>query len=350
MLFIKKNFKAALGVNGDSRNELIALWDAYSNSTNYNEAKQAYEELYNKASNNLKIYLKNHVEPLESRFIRSIVKQNFTLGHNTTNVAENYNYQSKRFLYCRYYTLLEMRCEIERIASKSKLKRRFREEHKFQSENHILNLFHIVLYDKPNMMIIQSINKSLRLEYQEEADNSIKLFDPVTETNEIISIHEDKILCSCGKTENMGLPCSHLIKYYDVNNLGFPLNAIDNRFIISSFPITLEQNYRNAFQLINENDLDTDVSYEIDHLEDIAESSHEEISPQDEPIHIRGMLLREATQVIDIVKNSKDATDAFMEAINSVKDRFLPSNGTEIDPSIGKGERKIKRIKHPAEK
>lgn len=333
----KKNFKSAIGVLGEERQILIELWDKYVNSENLEESRQAYDALFSRASQSLKKYLQNYVEPIESRFVRSFIKNIFTLGHNTSNVAENYNFQSKRFLYLRYYTLLQMRNEITRIFYKSVLKKTYREEHKFQKQDLILNVLHLNIHPKPRELLIKSINKSFRLQCKDDKE-SVEIIDPLNQNKEIISIIGLKYLCSCSKVNNMGLPCSHLITFYEMRNLGFPSNLIHNRFIISSFPLIQVPNLRKNFEGLSK--------------------MIEEDSKTCEPIlpktnidqrKVRSLLIKEATSTIDIVKASQDGVDYFLNAINEIKEKFLHSNGFEIDPSGGKGERKLRRIKASGE-
>lgn len=200
---------------------------------------------------------------------------------------------------------------------------------------------------------MESINKSFRLEYMDSDNpNIIKMKDPSLEETHCITIDGKNILCSCSKYQNFHLPCSHLIKLFrDRKDLkdyspGFPISYIHQRFIQTSMPITSSPNIRTFSSIEVEENSDNDQlcndSYPID----------DSIIPEKTALseaENRRLLIRESMEFIDLIKSSKEASDFYLNELKTLTEKYMHTNGIEIDPSAGKGSRRMRRFKAPHE-
>lgn len=173
-------------------------------------------------------YLRLYVVPLEHKIIMCQVKECRTYNHNTSGIGENFNYQIKRFLPNRLYTLLQMKKEIVRITAKSFYIDLYKENHTLRATNATQNI-ELSLYSNPLKLLNKSIEKSKRLILIVKEGESY-MHDPEKSTDEVITVLNETVKCSCEKISNMGLPCSHIIAYCEKTNNRFPIEMIDRRY------------------------------------------------------------------------------------------------------------------------
>ena len=173
----------------------------------------------------VKKYLDSHVRPKLHEICKSFLTDKLTLGYNTSSMAEASNSRLKRSLgQCRA-TLTDIRqvldsCEERAADEHAYVKRRKPHLLKSQEFAHLVETFHVET--RICEALISSRQKGDSTTGREAGEvytveETIRLgAETFTEHFHVTATGK----CSCGKLENVGIPCSHLFSYW--KHLGIP--------------------------------------------------------------------------------------------------------------------------------
>lgn len=149
----------------------------------------------------MSLFIQKVVVPLENKIIMCLVKEYRKYDQYISGIGENFDFQIKRPLPNRLCSLLQID--------------QFKENHTLRAEN---------------------ATQSLKGE--------IYIKDTERSTDEVIAALNETAKYSCEKARNMGLPCSHIIAYYEKTNNNFTLE-------VGWSPLTIIQRNRFLLLLIN---------------------------------------------------------------------------------------------------
>lgn len=123
------------------------------------------------------LFIQKVAVPLENKIIMCLVKEYRKYDHYTSGIGENFDFQIERPLPNRLCSLLQID--------------QFKENHALRAKN-----------------VTQSLKGEIYIK-----------------DTEVIAALNETAKCSCEKARNMGLPCSHVIAYYEKTNNKFTLEV-----------------------------------------------------------------------------------------------------------------------------
>lgn len=324
------NFLKHLHSKGELRDRQKKLWNIYVYNRNKQNSANAFTELYEISDDKVKEYLRIYVVPLEKKIIMCYIKEYRTYNHNTSGIGENFNFQIKRFLPNRLYSLLQMKKEIERITTKSFYIDQYKENHTLRETN-VTQSVDLQLYSNPQKLLNKSVEKSKRLNIIIK-EGDIYIQDNVKNTEEIITTLNNTVKCSCEKVINMGLPCSHIIAYFKKTNNTFPLEMIDQRYFKNKLINAQFSIDAIIPDLDDENIIDKDISNEANHKQ------------------LYNMLFNELKEFAKIGSESTESTNLILHELSVIREKLKAIKNGDADFSQGNKSHRMKRFKNSIDK
>ena len=151
---------------------------------------------------------------------KAFTKQVLSLGYLSNVFSECNNSNIRRLIGSKALSLCEMRDIITRADERRKMNREY---FKMQSYNKLFDprIFELMsslkLDEKIAASIAESLQKSLDLKI-EKMDDSYKITELKTNDSFIVT-NTNSWFCTCGKLTSTGLPCSHIFKVFEYNEI-----------------------------------------------------------------------------------------------------------------------------------
>lgn len=266
--FIKKLDK--VGLNKHDKDEAKEKFKILCYNPNLDYSKKALDILANNYGPRICKYVEKHVIPFLSNFARAYISDVHCINYNTTSPAESMNHMLKQAFDHKQLTLVESRVEFDRILA-----------------NHSVNC--LIKNEKmrslPLFTNCECISGALLKKILIEIKISNKIVIVQNEQNSFNAFHEKypsvvyeltKDSCSCGLCSFAGYPCSHIIKLYNMNEQGFPIHLIDERWLIKAID---QKEFTDLICSVNNSD-DEEEENEDDHLDGDDENNQDDYSSE----------------------------------------------------------------------
>lgn len=181
--------------------------------------------------NELDNYISKHIEPMLIHFSRGFLTHVFTLGYNTTSIAESMNQMIKNGMNNRLLSLYQARLSINdtlefhhfNCLHKSNVKRIERLEIEFNQS--------FTLSSPIRELIRREIDKASNCLVERCEFGYIVIDIHHIDFQYLVNFENE---CSCGLVNYLGIPCAHIIACNNNLDLPFPLESIKERWIIQN--------------------------------------------------------------------------------------------------------------------
>ena len=168
-------------------------------------------------------YFVNHIEPMLNHFSRSHISHIFTLGYNTTSIAESMNNMIKHGMNNRLMSLVQARQTINESL-----------EFHYYNYLHINSVKQIECFDfetQNGITLSNAIRELIKSEIEKSRNFSVEPCDQIMilfETNRPVYVYyiDNEFNCNCGLVNYLGIPCSHIIALCNYYCLPFPIELI----------------------------------------------------------------------------------------------------------------------------
>ena len=226
------------GLTKLERETAVDLFRKISYHTNNDYAQHCLVELKG-LNERLRRYIEENVEPELHQFARSYMNGIHTNGYNTTSPGESMNNMLKHDLRPGM-TLRESREHFNRIlrnhghnAEVQRNRRRIPVETECAMP--------IECYQRLGRAMAAKLEKQVRLSETIEVEPLVEADDIFTHSaysreHPEIEYKLNDSYCSCNTIRFLGIPCCHLLKLYEDNSEPFPLELIDERWILDDAP------------------------------------------------------------------------------------------------------------------
>ena len=194
-------------------------------------------ELLRQVHDSIAEYIDTHITPKIQNISKVGLKDTFTCGYISSSIAESANSRIKSYISGKALTLLEMRIALDNIIANDTTNDQYVKIVKPHKMKDPLVLEMIVTFNiSPRIAesIAGSIRKTERLSLL-KLNNEYKISEEITDRNGKVLRTENYIVkdghCSCFKFEQSGLPCSHIIKVYQYEQIPISNLPINRRWM-----------------------------------------------------------------------------------------------------------------------
>lgn len=172
-----------------------------------------------KMSPNLAVYIDECIVPLLPQFSRAYLSSVWTKGYNTTSPAEAHNAMYKGYMPSRACTLKQMRLDYTRAHQDAERNFKEKMERSFENDHFTYTTGGIMLSPKIRKEIDITNDLVPRFTCMELGEGRFKVFR--TDARAIWHVATESE-CDCGRVENEGLPCAHILRVSAERNTPTP--------------------------------------------------------------------------------------------------------------------------------
>ena len=199
--------------------------------TNNDYVQKCLEELQG-MNEKLSRYVENHVVPYLAQFAKSYMTNVHANGYNTTSPAESMNNLLKQGV-TKLMTLRESRVHFDKVLENHDavcLQRHYRRLRPTGDTGYVPLDVHRHLGAKMCKKLMMQMSAADSIVVEPVEGNPLFTHQAYQRNHPEICYQLCETYCSCNTVRFLGIPCSHLIKLYQVSGKSFPKEMIHRRW------------------------------------------------------------------------------------------------------------------------